>query len=66
MSQPSRRESDESEVVDHDLPVKGSAVGRAVGRAAILIALAGGLFWVALRYAERAGDALPTAAVGAP
>ena len=32
--------------------------------AAIFIALAAGLFWVALRYAERAGDASPTTAVG--
>ncbi len=38
-------------------------LGQWVG-AAIIIALAGGLFWMAVKHAERAGGASPAAALG--
>lgn len=38
-------------------------LGQWVG-AAILIALAGGLFWMVLKHAERAGGPSPAAALG--
>ena len=38
-------------------------LGQWVG-AAIVIALAGGLFWMAVKHIERAGGASPAAAVG--
>ena len=39
------------------------ALGQWVG-AAIVIALVSGLFWMAVKHAERTGDASPAAAVG--
>ena len=39
------------------------SLGHWVGTA-IVIALAGGLFWMAVKHAERAGDGSPAAALG--
>jgi len=50
--------------VDHDLEVEDPTASWAVVGAAIIIALAGGLFWMAVKHAERAGGASPAAALG--